>query len=403
MSGQWQLRIERHGLQRFKHKVRTVGAYQIEIGGVVQPGLSGMMLESVGPGDNSRANNGKRIEASDRPYPLWTQFGAYRSIGYKPNHGIPGERPMPGLALAGTNKRTGILIHPAHPPNLYLSSIGCMNPTRPLGSAELADFWDSRRRVIDLIESLEAFAPKPFEHEVMRPIDGASVLVIGEPDDLLEEPFAEALLVEPASLPISKSSAIKCARWLVGNFGARLAAAANGKPYRVKHLCAIVCQETAYKWVPWIDTLPVQTIVERAVYDASGDYPGTSRSAFPINTDAFRKRFGNAATAMLIEEANLTRRLQGYQDKDWVYKGYGLFQYDLQAILRDPAFFEDRQWYDFDRCLQKVVDELDLKLIEQNGDLWEAVRSYNGSGARARQYAANVKLFTQYCAEVTGE
>ena len=76
----------------------------------------------------------------------------------------------------------------------------------------------------------------------------------------------------------------------------------------MKHLCAIVCQETAYKWIPWIGRHPVRTIVERAVYDASGDYPGTSRRPFPVNTAAFRARYGSAATDMLIEEANKTLR-----------------------------------------------------------------------------------------------
>jgi hypothetical protein len=141
--------------------------------------------------------------------------------------------------------------------------------------------------------------------------------------------------------------------------------------------------------------MPPATIVARAVFDASGDYPGTSRNAFPVNTAAFRSEYGEPITSMLIEEANITRRLQGYSDRQWVYKGYGLFQYDLQYIHGDQGFFATRQWYDFGECVARVIRELDRKLV-QTGDLWEAIRAYNGSGPRARRYRENVRVFAEY-------
>jgi hypothetical protein len=164
-----------------------------------------------------------------------------------------------------------------------------------------------------------------------------------------------------------------------------------------------VCQETAYKWVPWIGKHSVTTIVERAVYDASGDYPGTVRNARPRNTAEFRAEFGADFTNMLIEEANKTRRLQDYGDKQWVYKGYGLFQYDLQHVHGDEGFFRDKQWYSMDSCLDRVVRELDSKLKNTGGDLWKAIRAYNGRGPRAEAYMKNVMAFTPYCAEVVGD
>ncbi|MGR9079519.1 hypothetical protein ACU8L5_25415 (plasmid) [Rhizobium leguminosarum] len=128
-------------------------------------------------------------------------------------------------------------------------------------------------------------------------------------------------------------------------FIAAMTVGGKGKPYEVEHLCAIVCQETAYKWLKWIGKHPTKTIIERCVFDASGGYAGTSRSAFPKNTAAFRKRFGKKLTDLLIEEANITRRLQDYGDQVWVYKGYGIFQYDLQHIESDESFFSERKWY----------------------------------------------------------
>ncbi|TAW03846.1 hypothetical protein ELI20_37205 [Rhizobium ruizarguesonis] len=268
------------------------------------------------------------------------------------------------------------------------------------------DFWDSRRRVIALIESLKAFYPAAFRHEATTRIENAWVEIIGEPSErqlaTLEPSFAAAL-DEPSSLPISRSAAENCAEWLMKNFGDELKAATKGKRYKVKHLCAIVCQETAYKWLGWIDKMSPKEIVERCVFDASGDYPGAPRTAFPKNTAAFLQRYGQQFTAMLIEEANKTRRLQDYSDRQWVYKGYGIFQYDLQHVTDDETFFKERRWYDFDACLLKCCEELDEKLKDSGGDLWDAIRHYNGSGPRAQTYMANVKAFTEYCAPVTGD
>ena len=396
----WELRVERLGLHVSGNKTRTYGRYQVLIDGAAVAGLSGNICESPGPGDNSKPGNKKRVEAGT--YPLWTQFGRYRSIGYATG-AVAGEAPMPAVALAATNKRTGILIHPAHPPTLFLSSIGCFNPTAPVGPDDTMDFFDSRTRVIALLDSLKAYAPQAFAHEVMTRIGNAIVTVSGElMNNLRPAAMVLGALAEPVSLPISKAAAVKCAQWLMDNFGDKLVSACTGKAYGAKHLCAIVCQETAYKWVPWIGVQSVQTIVERAVYDASGDYPGTSRSAFPANTAAFRARYGDALTDDLIEEANKTRRMQGYGDKPWVYKGYGLFQYDLQNISDNEAFFTGKEWYSFDSCLAMVVSELDTKLADQGGDLWEAFRAYNGRGPRARAYRDNVKVFTSYCEAVTG-
>jgi len=403
ITGQgWELLVARQAVQQNGSKPRTYGTYQVFLNGAAVPALSGGMCESVGPGDNAHENNGKRIEAGR--YPLWTQFGRYRSIGYSNNTTDAGADPMPGLRLEGTNQRTAILIHPAHPPSLYLSSIGCFNPTNPVDADENMNFWDSRGRVIALIDHLRGFAPSAFSHEVITRIPSAFIVVDGEPMAAAPaRPHPLATVSEPDSLPLSKSAAIACANWLMTNFGAGIRAAVVGKPYRASHLCAIVCQETAYKWLKWTATMDPATIVQRCVFDASGDYPGTSRSAFPVNTAAFRGRFGDAFTDMLIEEANITRRLQGWTDRPWVYKGYGIFQYDLQHVTTDRDFFEHKRWYDFEQCMAKVCQELDDKLAGAGGDLWLAIQRYNGSGPRAEQYARNVRVFNGYCATVTGD
>jgi hypothetical protein len=314
---------------------------------------------------------------------------------------------MPAIRLEGTGNRDGILIHPGHPPNLYLSSIGCLNPTNSLEPDETMNFWDSRIRVIQMIDDLRNFAPNAFQHEGMARIADAWAVIDGEPMQTIGGsaiPHAEAAAeIEPTTLPISRAAAEKACHWLIGHFSDKLRQATQDKPYQVKHLCAIVCQESAYKWLKWLDQQDVPTILGRCVFDASGDYPGTNRDAFPTNTAAFRKKYGDELTSMLITEANLSRRLQGWSFQAWVYKGYGLFQYDLQSIEKDESFFREKQWYSFDECLRRCCGELDEKLGHVGHDLWRAIAAYNGSGPAAEQYADNVKLFTKYCAEITGE
>ncbi|GAA0274063.1 hypothetical protein GCM10009127_13110 [Alteraurantiacibacter aestuarii] len=204
-------------------------------------------------------------------------------------------------------------------------------------------------------------------------------------------------------LPISRKQAIKATEWLIEHFRSPMEQAVVGKPYRLKHLCAIACQETAYRWVGWIDHHDPATILARCVFDASGDAPNSSRGVRPVNAAAFRADFGDEFAQLLIDEANKYRRLMNWSARDWLYKGYGIFQYDLQYCYTDPDFFRERKWYDFGNCLAKVTGELDEKLKAQNGDLWEAIRAYNGSGPRARAYRENVKEFTPICAEVTGD
>lgn len=195
--------------------------------------------------------------------------------------------------------------------------------------------------------------------------------------------------------PISDSQAVKVATFMHRNFGPKVDAATAGTPFPAPLLPAIVCQETAYMWLGFLSSLTPQEVLERCVLDASGDVNG-SRHAFPRNTAAFKERYDDAFSSMLIEEANKTRALRGFGPKQWVYCGYGLFQYDLQHVISDEAFFRHKQWYDIDVCLIKVMSELKTKYAATH-DLWEAVRAYNGSGASAQTYKHNVQHFFAIC------
>lgn len=176
----WELHVERFGTQRFGAFRRTIGRYQVYRSGQAIPGLEGYMCEPLGPGDNRTPDNGKRVEAGR--YPLWTHFGKYRSIGFSTDMRVQGDDPMPAIGLRATGRRVAILIHPAHPPQLYLSSTGCFNPSGILNVSQEIDYWDSRSRTIQLLDNLRDYCRKAFENETMARIGDAMIVVDGEPN-----------------------------------------------------------------------------------------------------------------------------------------------------------------------------------------------------------------------------
>ena len=175
----WELRVLRLGIQQSGVKSRTYGSYEAFLDGEPIANLAGNVCECEGPGENIIPKTDKRIK--EGRYPLRTQFGPhYHTIGYSTDRNVAGQVPMPGILVGDTGNRDAILIHPGHPPKLYLSSIGCLNLTKPLQAGDDMDFWESRDRVIALIDSLRAFAPDAFDREVSTGI-GAWLVIDGEP------------------------------------------------------------------------------------------------------------------------------------------------------------------------------------------------------------------------------
>jgi hypothetical protein len=212
------------------------------------------------------------------------------------------------------------------------------------------------------------------------------------------------------ALPISPAAARKACQWLKQNFGQKMQNAVSNTPFTIDHLCAIVCQETAYRWLLWVQKgATPQQVLAACVLDGSGDAPNSSRNPFPQNTAQFRKRYGNEFTAMLVNEGNKMRQLMGWGQVNWIYKGYGIFQYDLQAVGEDEAYFRQRKWHDFDACLERLMGELRGKLarVEQRfpdaqgqEKLRLTFKAYNGSGPRAEVYSRNVMEYAQVSAGV---
>ena len=180
ITGQgWEIHVVRKRTQRraSDRKMRTIGTYQVYHDGQPVPGLAGVTAESRGPGDNSVAENGKRVE--EGRYPLWTQDGTkYDTIGYVQNEST-GARPKPGIELMETGARKEILIHPGQG---FLASVGCINLAMDLPHAgEPISYKGSRRRVIALIDDMRSYLGNRFPTRNSRRIPDAWAVIDGEP------------------------------------------------------------------------------------------------------------------------------------------------------------------------------------------------------------------------------
>lgn len=180
----WELHVERLGLHQRGELRRTYGRYAVFVDGAATD-LTGYMVETIGPGDNSMPDIGRRIAAGR--YPLTTHYRSFVSAGYSLSDSVVADPPLPAVRLLDTERRTGILIHPVYlpDPKLYVASVGCLNPTRAVSETQDVDFWDSRARVIALLDSLRAFRPEAFATATPTPIVDAAVVIDGEPMDRL--------------------------------------------------------------------------------------------------------------------------------------------------------------------------------------------------------------------------
>ena len=127
----WELVVKRLGLHsKPSRPTRTYSTYQVFIDGHPVAALSGHMCERTGPGDNSQHGDDDDLRIREGRYRVSTQFGKkYRSVGYTNDT----TRPMPGFLLLDTQPRTAILVHPGHPPNLFISAVGCLKSDRRAG------------------------------------------------------------------------------------------------------------------------------------------------------------------------------------------------------------------------------------------------------------------------------
>lgn len=204
-------------------------------------------------------------------------------------------------------------------------------------------------------------------------------------------------------VPLTRTQVGRLKKWMETHFKAEIEAAIADTPMITLDLvCAIAAKESAIYWIGHIDRLAPDVILRLCVFDASGDVPGTARKAFPVNAEAFRRdpRYGELTDELIAAGNEMRRVLRGFGPAAYLYKGYGIFQYDLQNIEQDEGFFRGRLWSEFGACIGRFKTEMREKLRVRDGNLEQAVRAYNGSGPRAERYERSVMLMRDWCSAV---
>lgn len=162
-------------------------------------------------------------------------------------------------------------------------------------------------------------------------------------------------------------------KWLKQTFGPRIKNAIKGTPFSIDLVAAVALQETYYIWSEFFNdkTLTEEQKLKLCVGDTL-DTP--NRSAFPKNRAALEAhpdgkemfKVARAALESLAPYSPIFKSVAA-NNKNKFCHGYGIFQYDIQHFKVDPMYFLNEDWKDFDKCLGKLVHELDAAMSRAFG------------------------------------
>lgn len=161
-------------------------------------------------------------------------------------------------------------------------------------------------------------------------------------------------------------------QWFKQTYLEKLKIATSNTPYSIDLLCAIAFQETGYIWSSMIGKLPLDQIALLAVGDTL-DTP--NRKAFPKNKQALLAVPNGAAMFDIARDSlvQMAKYVKGYNgavsNPNKFCHGFGIFQYDLQFFLSNPAYFLNKKWGDTDACFSLCITELNNAKTRQG---WKA-------------------------------
>lgn len=148
--------------------------------------------------------------------------------------------------------------------------------------------------------------------------------------------------------------------WFKQHFGAAVQRHLAGTPLSLGLIVAIACQETGAIWSALRrQGLTIPAILALCVGDTLDADKG--RRAFPRSkANLLAHPDGEAIFAMarqaLVDLAAQVPAYRGAARRDHKFcRGFGMFQYDLQHVRTDPAYFRDRQWQDFEQTLGRCL------------------------------------------------
>ena len=151
--------------------------------------------------------------------------------------------------------------------------------------------------------------------------------------------------------------------WFKSEFQIPIEEAITGTPLTVDFIVALACQETGEVWpILRKKGLNTEKILALCVGDTLDADKG--RSAFPttklelISTPQGKEMFDVARNA-LVEMAKYIPEYAGASaNSNKFCRGFGLFQRDLQFFRRNPDYFLNRDYEQFESTLGEALNEL---------------------------------------------
>jgi hypothetical protein len=153
-------------------------------------------------------------------------------------------------------------------------------------------------------------------------------------------------------------------RWFKQNFHAKIQPALQGTAFTLDLLTALACQETGEVW-PILrkqQSLSVERILELCVGDTLDSDRG--RRAFPKTKSELvahpqGPEMFTIARQALLDMSQFVPSYRGAASRPNKFcHGFGIFQFDLQFFKKEPNYFLEKQYADFDTCLKKAIGEL---------------------------------------------
>lgn len=150
--------------------------------------------------------------------------------------------------------------------------------------------------------------------------------------------------------------------WFKKQFATQATQALATLPYSLDLLTALAVQETFEVWGNMFKTQKTSDILAACVGDTI-DWP--SRRTFPkTKADLLSVKNGDQMFKVArdalenVGQYNSSYHKIAASNPNKFCHGFGIFQYDIQFFKTAPAFFLDKAWYDFGKCLDVCLSEL---------------------------------------------
>jgi hypothetical protein len=149
-------------------------------------------------------------------------------------------------------------------------------------------------------------------------------------------------------------------RWFKQNFHSRIEPALQGTPFTLDLLTALACQETGEVWpILRKKNLTIDRILELCVGDTLDSRSAFPRSKAELVAHPKGQEMFTVARKALVDMAEFVPSYSGVAKRQNKFcHGFGIFQFDIQFFKKEPEYFLERRYANFETCLQKAIGEL---------------------------------------------